>query len=523
MKTSLLDDDLFSIQTEEGSIHHVSLPTLLDKLYKGDDVSFQRLQPHQIQPWYSFLVQVASMSIGRDVAKQPPQDGEEWKRMLLNLSGGEQTESAWNLVEPDAQKPAFMQSPIPEDSLEKAGYLNYPVDTPDDLDMLVTSKNHDLKMNRLRTPRIEDWIYALVTLQTMEGFMGRGNYGVVRMNGGFSSRPQFGYAKTLDLSTRFKRDLDLLVQKRNTLTNYKLDGIPLLWTVPWDGKRTSQVNLYDCDPQFIEVCRRVRFTTMGDQLLCYRVSTNASRIAAPEDLNGMTDDPWTPIDVENSKALSVSNAGLTFKLLQQILFKDTYQKPISMTLHRDEVDGAYLIATVLARKQGGTEGFHQRTIPIPGRVTRLFASKGDAFQKLGRISAGRVDLTAELLKRCLRPALNALFHRGNSQDTSGSPIAAWISRYEDEVDRVFFDKLWTSADTTEEDARIEWEQFLKNLAESILKDAESTLPESSFFRWKAITTARAILYGKFRDLLPTTVKSNDPAELSEADSELSAS
>ena len=57
--------------------------------------------------------------------------------------------------------------------------------------MLVTSKNHDLKSAVAVQAGVDDWIFALITLQTMEGFGGAGNYGISRMNGGLGSRPAF--------------------------------------------------------------------------------------------------------------------------------------------------------------------------------------------------------------------------------------------------------------------------------------------------------------------------------------------
>jgi CRISPR system Cascade subunit CasA len=60
--------------------------------------------------------------------------------------------------------------------------------------MLVTAKNHDVKAARLTEAGIDDWLFALVTLQTMEGIGGRNNYGVSRMNGGFANRPGFSIA-----------------------------------------------------------------------------------------------------------------------------------------------------------------------------------------------------------------------------------------------------------------------------------------------------------------------------------------
>ena len=60
--------------------------------------------------------------------------------------------------------------------------------------MLITSRNHDLKQNVARQAEPEDWVFALVSLQTSEGYGGSGNQGIARMNGGSSSRPMLGLA-----------------------------------------------------------------------------------------------------------------------------------------------------------------------------------------------------------------------------------------------------------------------------------------------------------------------------------------
>ena len=52
-----------------------------------------------------------------------------------------------------------------------ADYKNT-VETADELDMLVTSKNHDLKSSVASSDEIDDWIFALISLQTSEGFGG---------------------------------------------------------------------------------------------------------------------------------------------------------------------------------------------------------------------------------------------------------------------------------------------------------------------------------------------------------------
>ena len=107
---------------------------------------------------------------------EPPDAAGGWLRIIRTL-----TESAypddepWQLVVDDITKPAFMQPPA--SSKERENDYKNQVSTPDELDMLVTSKNHDLKSEVATQAGVDDWIFALITLQTMEGFSGQGNYG----------------------------------------------------------------------------------------------------------------------------------------------------------------------------------------------------------------------------------------------------------------------------------------------------------------------------------------------------------
>ncbi len=82
-----------------------------------------------------------------------------------------------------------MQPQVPEGSL--ANFRNAAAE-PDAIDVLITSRNHDLKAARCANSEPEHWLFALVSLQTMQGFPGAGKYGISRMNGGFASRPAVG-------------------------------------------------------------------------------------------------------------------------------------------------------------------------------------------------------------------------------------------------------------------------------------------------------------------------------------------
>ena len=84
----------------------------------------------------------------------------------------------------DLSRPAFLQPPVPEGELRKPPKKNKkngkrkPGDdwkgcrTPDDLDVLVTSKKHDVKDELVAPTDLEAWAYALCSLQTMQGYPG---------------------------------------------------------------------------------------------------------------------------------------------------------------------------------------------------------------------------------------------------------------------------------------------------------------------------------------------------------------
>jgi CRISPR system Cascade subunit CasA len=113
----------------------------------------------------------------------------DWRSRLLEIVDGSEP---WCLVMGDLDRPAFMQPPVAERNLK--GWSE-PVSFPDELDVLVTARNHDLKSSRTTAPRPEHWAYSPITLQTSGGFDGRMNYGVARMNGGYGNRLSIAAAR----------------------------------------------------------------------------------------------------------------------------------------------------------------------------------------------------------------------------------------------------------------------------------------------------------------------------------------
>jgi len=137
----LLRDPLFSVAVS-GRRRDCSLTGVLAALATGDEIeTFTALRPHQRFPWRAFLVQLAAHAL--EVANQvePPVDEDSWRELLRGLTREWPGDEPWNLVVEDLAEPAFLQPPVPEGSL--AGWSE--VATADDLDILVTSKNHGVK------------------------------------------------------------------------------------------------------------------------------------------------------------------------------------------------------------------------------------------------------------------------------------------------------------------------------------------------------------------------------------------
>ena len=500
MGFSLLDDKLFRVRIPSESVETRTLPQILDQLSQNDILSFEALQAHQRQAWYSFLVQLAAMAVAREADGERPSDPAGWRDVLAGLADG--SEAAWHLVVGDLSEPAFLQSPMRnEDSLDEAGYKS-DLSSPDDLDMLVTSKNHDVKQHRISNPRPEHWIFALVTLQTLEGYMGRGNYGIVRMNGAYANRPLVGLTPELSWGERFQRDLTVLLSEREQLANtYELDGSALLWTKFWDGSKAEATPLHDCDPYFIEICRRIRFTEEMGSLVCWRNTTKGQRIAASDSLNGVTKDPWTPVKTEGSvKALNVGGSGFTYQLLQDILFEGSYDRPPALSFEASDQGGAYVVAQTLARGQGKTEGLHRRAIFVPNKAQkRLFGTESER-KRIGKRARTRVKRADDVQSRLLYPAISILLGSGEGEDIDYEDVVPWIDRFDRVVDDRFFDALWTSVeqDMDETEAKAHWESILWDEAEPVFADAERSTPIADARVWRARSRARSVFYGQAR-------------------------
>jgi CRISPR system Cascade subunit CasA len=503
MSANLLTDRLLSVRNRACERLKVTLPELLAHLGRGEEVEPLALRPHQQHAWHAFLVQLGAMVAHRAEEASLERSPEMWRSALLELAG-EAGAAAWSLVVPNLALPAFLQPPVPEGSL--AGFRNL-VSGPDGLDVVITAKNHDVKADRIAAPEPEHWIYALLTLQTMEGFLGRGNYGIARMNGGFASRPAVAAAPGLRWAERFRRDVGVWLDCRQRLVEehgfQRSGGHTLLWLLPWDGKVSH--GLAECDPFFLEVCRRVRLREEDGRIVAVTRPTEAALLEA-KTLRGDTGDIWTPVqqaDPQGLKALTVGQGGFSYELMSKLLFGEGFPSRPALLLREDDGSEPVVVAQVLVRGQGKTDGYHQRLIPIPAKARRrLLSPAGPA--EIGDIARTRVAQASRAQTSVLKPALCALLQGGpeklNFKDPGARP---WLDRFDAEVDRVFFSDLWEAIDVPREEQESAWNGRLRDLARAELEHAKSTAPVPLVRRPRAEAKAELIFRGTARKHLPT--------------------
>lgn len=475
----------------------VSLPELLAAMVREEVRDFPALRPHQRPAWHMFLVQLSALALWTAGREELPMDAADWKASLSGLTPDHADDEPWQLVVADQNKPAFLQPPVPKN-------LKWsPIKTPDALDMLITSRNHDLKQNVARQAEPEDWVFALVSLQTSEGYGGSGNQGIARMNGGSSSRPMLGIVPsqaenlTVNASAWWARDVRQLIKARkanNESGPCVAGGDALLWCLDWPENR--QLNLRDLDPWFIEVCRRIRLTDAGGVISAQRSTSKATRVDAKM-AKGVVGDPWAPVHKEG-KSFTLTQ-GYNYKTLCNILFSGDWQRPLLAELQEDETADMLLIAEGISRGNSKTEGFHSRAVPIPSKVLPLFSSENAATLSKAQIEEiGKFD-------QALRNSLSLVAAGGDREARKKEHFAHTNparARFDHVADQLFFMHLWrrveaATASDHESPAKAKT-AFLVNLrekAEAELKAALPAMPCTAIQRPRAEARAWRAFYG----------------------------
>lgn len=515
---NLMTDPLIRYRNSDGTLREASLPEVYAALMADVVGSFPALRPHQRHAWHAFLVQLGAIVMHREELATLPSDAGEWRRIFRAITPDWPDDEPWHLVADYITKPAFMQPPATSD--ERWQDFKNAVSTPDNLDMLVTSKNHDLKSEVAEQGKIDDWVFALVTLQTTEGFGGAGNYGISRMNGGLGNRSAFALAPSNQTPGAYvRRDIgalleflpDILAEHPGTSS-----GLALLWTLPWDGNAPEALLLHQLHPLYLEVCRRIRLQYgAGGQVSALRTSTKAARVQA-KSLNGLTGDPWALVDrrdKKGEKVLTLPGGGFNYKRVAEYLTSGDFGRPALLSPTDEETrspDPMELVARALVRGQGKTEGYHERRIPVRHKFkSAMLRRNTNDLSDVAAISQERVSDVGKV-QRILSHAIQVFAARGDHDKISPDQrerARVWLNRLDEVVDATFFDDLQTEfeADASERTAiRNDWllndddRSGVINHARALLYDAEDSLPVPAIYYYKAREAAEGLFEGRIR-------------------------
>jgi len=515
-ENDLLKDPVLSGTSSHGPVR-LSLPGLLEALGSGEPVTLSGLQRHQSDPVHVFLCYLAGAVLQRASRDETAQDEAFWRTGLVSLAAEQTThpEAAWQLIVEDPTRPAFLQAPSPSRE-DFTAHFKLKAFAPDSVDVLQTAKNHDVKTARATKASAEDWVYALITSQTTSGYMGRGNYGVARMNSGQGSRVVVACNTPADRARRLREDVKRLLAHRPALLaggwNYDAHGIVLTWPVPWD--RVQQLSLSSLDPFFIEVSRALRLVATADGVVALGATSEKTRIAANEH-KGVVGDPWIPVRVsdQEQKALTVPAAGFTPRLLRDVILGEGYRQA-AMQRMPNEVSSSGVIfhASVLVGGQGKTDGFHSVDIPIPVKAATILSRGGLQRDVLLQMSEHGLGAAKDLQNKVLKPAVLSYLQGGvgiGEVKWDAREQTAWwemiLREYSRSWEAAFFPWLWGCVDSEDKsDLRVRWLRTLADMGREQLKRAISTLPRRTGRRYRAASIAESVygsaLYRNFPDL-----------------------
>lgn len=529
---NLLNERLLHYRsTATGERIATTLPELFVALAQDAVRDFPALRPHQRHPWHAFLVQLAAIVLHQTKRAEPFATADDWRAALLALTPDEPDGAAWCLVSPP-DRPAFMQAAV------MAG-LDGKWETStaaDEIDVLKTSKNHDLKSRRMTRSMTEDWLYALISVQTQSPSDSGSYKESSRMDGGWGRRPGIGIVPPGGYGARWLRDLRILLSERGNIAEiYGLErnGVALTWLVPWDGAASSAFQISQLDPFYIEIARRIRFVLNAGNIVAKTTTTPNSRINPVG--GGLTGDIWSPIDSDQDgkKVLTVRTAGFGYKTAANLVVPGKVEFSPSMKIQRtDPAVGLKLLMQSIAWGPKNTNhGYHERIVLIGKKMAAMLAAmRSPEISKLGEISKARVEQIGEV-NWMLVQALRDLFSKAEQvshdktkdvPESIQSKAKVFAEPFEAQCDANFFPEFIEEIEAepqAREAVRNAWLLMLAERAEQVLRTAFVAGPRSCQLRYRAQSAALARLQSTMRGsklpMLANALKNRTPSRTEE--------
>lgn len=497
---NLLKDKLIPASNFSGDETHFTLPGLLSALAEGDISTINRVKSYQEQALHQFLVQISVMGCDLCGESSLVANEAEWEKRLLALA----PESAWDVYNENPGKAAFMQPAMDKETFENAllktgSHKLY----PDNLTVLIQSKNHHVKFGKMDNATLWDWCLSLIEVQTLSGFEGKGLYGASRMNGGYGTRVKVGLYPRMDASSQWNRDTKLILDNLTQALSpfYDRTGLKapanrsdkstVLWIEPWTGGKDDQIPFAALHPLYVDISRLLRLVPYKNGYKAVYATTEGYRLNT--EMKGALGDPWLPIK-EGKEKEETTFSGFTpkkfdIKTLCSLLFENTEIKdPFIQRILPDDPEEMIFQVSALIGGQGGTEGYHDIRIPIPTKVKDpMFADEAAMIGQRAQEMLKDMDAA----RKAVRSGVFAFVQvaktkdkdiNNKDHDLSSNAYQKAYSRLQRDCFDQFFSHLWQLSET---DDRTDWVRFLKNTALSAFEYATKASTTHAQLAYKA--------------------------------------
>jgi CRISPR system Cascade subunit CasA len=503
---NLLDERLLHYRkTQTGERIATTLPELFVAMAQDHVRDFPSLRPHQRHPWHAFLVQLAAIALHRAGRTEPFATAHEWRASLLAITPDDPDGAAWCLVSP-VSRPAFMQAAV------MAG-LDLKWETKcaaDEIDVIKASKNHDLKAQRMKRAEPQDWLFAIVSLQTQSPSDSGSYKESSRIDGGWGRRPGIGIVPPGGYGLRWIRDLKILLTERGRISEtygFSQYGLAITWLQPWDGSAIRAIPVSELDPFYIEISRRIRIFFNGVSFCAKTTTTPNSRIQSI--VGGLTGDIWTPIDQDSDgrKVYTARPYGFGYRTAVNFLVPSKFEFSPAMKLQQfDPLIGLKLTMESIAWGPKNTNaGYHKREISVGKKFAGILAAlKKSQIDELAKIAKSRIEQLGQI-SWMLGHALMVLFTNDvvNESKRKDEGLKERVKRFSEpfeyQSDAGFFAELFEEVEAVDrETVRNQWLLQLADRAELVLQAAFTAGPRSGQQRYRAQSAAIGRLQREMR-------------------------
>jgi hypothetical protein len=385
------------------------------------------------------------------------------------------------------------------------------------LTSLMGKKEFERKSEVNRSLSPEAAVFALIEYQGGVIFGGRGNYESQIMgsrSGAGSGTPFMGAWVDNSHHRTFHHDVGVMLEEWDEVasTLELTEGIWALWREPWNG--VDPLPASKLDPAFIPLARLVRLGEPDGQrfdTVWFRPS-KGGRVADHTE-GGRLGDPFTPLIPDpkqgHLKVRGTLQGGYHYREVVRLLIPDTESgvrrsSSVESLLNHPprEVEDLRVIFEGTAFEQGKTRGFHRRVVRLPRKAVRegLLSHRTEPIHEANN---RMLDATSKA-RRVLRSTLSLVLS-GDPQgrDSDLEKTAPYLSRLEEEVDRVFLDFLFQAAEEGADQVRGDptepFRTWLYELATlHVFPEALQSLPRSSSRWFEEEVTAEAYLRGRLR-------------------------